>query len=291
MRLERHSPCKVNFFLNILGKRADGFHELETIMHPVGVCDLLAFESGKGSGVELSCSDKSLPTDSTNLVHRAAMAFLKAAGISEGVCIHLEKRIPVAAGLGGGSGNAAHTLLGLNELFRNPLSTDQLFKLGASLGSDVPFFFQPGPALAQGRGERITSLPSFPALRGAHLFLVYPGFGIATAWAYHQLAQFPSAISGQPGRAQDLISLLQGCDLHAAAPNFYNALEAPALKKYPLLAIYQEFLRERGAPVTLMSGSGSATFAILPNENLARIIEDQFRAKFGSTCWTATVGL
>ncbi|HEX7577526.1 MAG TPA: 4-(cytidine 5'-diphospho)-2-C-methyl-D-erythritol kinase, partial [Verrucomicrobiae bacterium] len=116
MRLEKQSPCKVNLLLNILGKRPDGFHELETVLLPVNFCDRLTFERG-GHGIELSCSDSMLPTDSKNLVNRAAAAFLPAAKISDGVRIHLEKKIPLAAGLGGGSGNAATTLLALNELF------------------------------------------------------------------------------------------------------------------------------------------------------------------------------
>src|SRR6266581_5959502 len=125
MTLERQSSCKVNLLLNILGKRPDGFHELETVMHPVAVFDRLTFERA-GRSVELTCSETSLPTDSRNLVHRAASLFLQAAKIKDGVRLHLEKKIPLAAGLGGGSGNAAITLLGLNELFGLPLTADQL---------------------------------------------------------------------------------------------------------------------------------------------------------------------
>src|ERR1700679_706743 len=149
------SPCKVNLLLNILGRRPDGFHEIETVMQPVNFCDELYFERG-GNSVELSCSEKSLPTDSKNLVHRAATAFLAAAKISEGVKIHLEKKIPLAAGLGGGSGNAATTLLGLNELFNQPLATEKLCEIAAALGSDIPFFLQNKTALATRRGEKFS---------------------------------------------------------------------------------------------------------------------------------------
>jgi 4-diphosphocytidyl-2-C-methyl-D-erythritol kinase len=118
MTIERRSPCKVNLVLNILGKRADGFHELETVMQPVPYYDHLTFKrAGDRNAIELTCSDPSLPSDKSNLVYRAAEAFLQAAGIKDSVAIDLEKRIPMAAGLGGGSGNAATTLLGLNELF------------------------------------------------------------------------------------------------------------------------------------------------------------------------------
>jgi 4-diphosphocytidyl-2-C-methyl-D-erythritol kinase len=291
MKSVRTSPCKINFLLNILGKRDDGFHELETVMHPVPVFDTLEFERGPSCGVTLTCSHSALPVDSTNLVQRAATAFLQAANISEGARIRLEKRIPLAAGLGGGSSNAAQTLLGLNELFGHPLASDQLTQIAATLGSDVPFFLHSGPALATGRGERISPLERLPALRDAFALLVYPGFGISTAWAYQQLARFPGASSGKAGRAQELVSRLQTADLASAAPGFYNALEAPALKKYPLLQIFQEFLREHGAAVTLMSGSGSTTFALTIGEHAAEALAGKFRNMFGESHWLAIAPL
>lgn len=288
MTLEKKSPCKVNLLLNILGKRADGFHELETVMHPVHVHDDLRFERG-GSGLHLTCSDPALPTDSGNLVHRAATKFLEKAGIRDGVRIHLEKKLPLAAGLGGGSGNAATTLLGLNELFGQPLSFAQLDEIAASLGSDIPFFLQTKPALATGRGEKIQSLDAFPAMRGAAFLLIHPGFGISTAWAYQTLAKFPAALNGRAGRAQKLVSLLQGADLRTAGTEFYNSLEVPALEKYPILSLFQEFLRANGAAVALMSGSGSTTFAIADNLAAAEQLREKFKGKFDATNWTAVV--
>src|SRR5689334_23027816 len=240
MRLEKKSPCKVNLILNILGKRADGFHELETVMHPVNLFDEMDF-ARVTRGFHLTCSDPTLPTDAGNLVHRAATLFFQKTEIRDGVRIHLEKRIPLAAGLGGGSGNAATTLLGLNELFGKPLSVKVLHEIAATLGSDVPFFLQPKPALGTGRGETVQPLNFFPAMEGAAILLMHPGFGISTPWAYQNLARFPSALNGVPSRAQKLISLLQGTDLRAAAKEFYNSLEAPALEKFPLLALFQEF--------------------------------------------------
>lgn len=286
--LEKPSPCKVNLLLNILGRRSDGFHELETVLHPVNLCDKLSFER-TGAGVGLKCSDPNLPTDSGNLVHRAATAFLEAARINDGVRIHLDKKIPLAAGLGGGSGNAATTLLGLNELFGQPLSREKLHELAALLGSDVPFFLQGKPALATGRGENIQPLDFFPALRGTAFLLIHPGFGISTAWAYQSLARFPAALNGQPGRAQQLIARLPAGDLSAVATEFYNSLEAPALEKYPLLALFQEFLHANGAAAALMSGSGSTTFAIVPDEQAAGSLAEKFKTRFGRSCWTAVV--
>src|ERR1051326_846009 len=149
MTLEKKSPCKVNLLLNILGKRPDGFHELETVMYPLRLFDVLDLEP-TASGIELTCSEPSLPTDRKNLVYRAAEAFLTAAEIKKGVRIHLEKRIPLAAGLGGGSGNAGTTLLALNNLFGNLLPGSKLQDIAAPLGSDIPFFLQNKAALATG---------------------------------------------------------------------------------------------------------------------------------------------
>jgi 4-diphosphocytidyl-2-C-methyl-D-erythritol kinase len=288
MRLEKKSPCKVNLLLNILGRRADGFHELETVMQPVNVCDDLAFERA-GSGLQFNCSNPELPADSKNLVHRAATAFLAAVKISDGVRIRLQKNLPLAGGIGGGSANAAVTFTALNELFGLPLPPAKLHELAAALGSDIPFFLQNKPALATGRGEKIQPLEHFAALRGKAFLLIHPGFGISTPWAYQNLARFPAALNGQRGRAQKLISLLQTADLKTAADGFYNSLEAPALEKFPVLSLYQEFLRENGALTALMSGSGSTTFAIAENVSAAETLLEKFKLKFGQNCWTAVV--
>jgi len=290
MRLEKKSPCKVNLILNILGKRADGFHELETVMQPVNVCDEMTFARA-GAGLQLTCSHPELPTDSKNLVHRAATAFLAAAKISDGVKIHLQKNLPLAGGIGGGSANAAVTFTALNELFGAPLPLAKLHELAAALGSDVPFFLYDRPALATGRGEKVKALENFPALRGKAFFLAHPGFGISTPWSYQNLARFPAALNGQTGRAENLISLLQSGDLKLAAADFYNSLEAPAFDKFPVLSLYQEFLRENGALASLMSGSGSTTFAITENLAAAENLAEKFKSQFGDHGWTATVAI
>ena len=288
MALEKKSPGKVNLLLNILGKRPDGFHELETVMHPVNLFDEIHFERG-GTGIQLTCNEPALPVDAQNLVYRAAKAFLKLHNPRAGVRIRLQKKIPLAAGLGGGSGNAATTLLALNELFDSPLSTAKLNELATLFGSDVPFFLQNKPALATGRGEKIQPLDFFPALRGKAFLLIHPGFGIATLWAYQNLARFPAALNGRWGRAEKLVSLLQAGDLRAAGGEFYNSLEAPAFEKYPVLALFQEFLRANGALAALMSGSGSTTFAIAENRATAESLMEKFKSKFGKSCWTAVV--
>lgn len=290
MRLEKKSPCKVNLILNILGKRPDGFHELETVMQPVNICDEMSFER-EGSGVQLTCSQPELPVDAKNLVHRAATAFLTAAEINDGVRIHLQKNLPLAGGIGGGSANAAVTFTALNELFGSPLPPAKLHELSAALGSDVPFFLYDKPALASGRGEKVETLENFPALRGKAFFLVHPGFGISTPWSYQNLARFPEALNGKTGRARELVKQLQTGDLSAAAEGFYNSLEAPAFDKFPVLSLYKEFLRENGAQVSLMSGSGSTTFAIVENLAAAESLAEKFKEQFGDKGWLATVAI
>ena len=272
MPLEKKSPCKVNLLLNILGKRPDGFHELETVMQPVDFCDELAFERG-GKGIQLTCSDKGLPVNSKNLVYRAAKDFLSAVKIRDAVKIHLQKKIPLA----------------LNELFGMPLAHEKLHEIAAALGSDIPFFLQHKPALATGRGEKIQPLANFPVLRGKAFLLIHPGFGISTPWAYQNLARFPDALNGKAGRANELVEKLQSKNLSGAADAFYNSLEAPALEKFPILALFQEFLRANGALAALMSGSGSTTFAIAENVSAAGSLAEKFKSKFGSDCWTAVV--
>ncbi len=286
--LQKKSPCKVNLILNILGKRADGFHELETVMQPVDICDEMTFTRA-GAGLQLTCSHPELPTDSKNLVHRAATSFLSAANIADGVRIHLQKNLPLAGGIGGGSANAAVTLAALNELFGSPLPLQTLHELAVALGSDIPFFLYDRPALATGRGEKVQTLENFSALHGKAFLLIHPGFGISTPWSYQNLARFPHALNGQAGRAQKLVTLLQGGDLKLAAAEIYNSLEAPAFDKFPVLQLYKEFLREHGALVSLMSGSGSTTFAIAENLAAAESLAEKFKLEFGDHGWLATV--
>jgi 4-diphosphocytidyl-2-C-methyl-D-erythritol kinase len=244
------------------------------------------------SGIHFTCDHPELPTDRSNLVVRAAEQFLvEAQQAGQGIRIHLTKRIPLAAGLGGGSSNAAQTLVGLNELLGQPLTLASLDRIAATLGSDVNFFLQDQPARATGRGERVEPLAPFDALRGRGMILYHPGFGISTAWAYRELAQHPEALNGRPGRVDALERALRSGDLAEAGQCFYNSLEAPALHKYPILDLYQRFLRENGAWAALMSGSGSTTFALFPDEATARAAVTPFEAQFGTAGWMQVVCL
>ena len=286
--LVKPSGCKINLLLNILGRRPDGFHDLETILQPVPLFDEIEL-SRNGSGIQLTTDHPSLPCDDSNLMTKAARSFFETAGIVPAVTLHLTKRIPMEAGLGGGSANAAITLLGLNELFDAPLTAGQLHEVAARLGSDVPFFLQGNPALGTGRGERIEPLAPFPALDGLTLVLVHPGFGISTAWAYRSLARFPEALNGRPGRSVELIRSLNRRGSPDWGRLLYNSLEAPAFWKYPILGLYVEEFKSRGAVAAMMSGSGSTVFAWFANRALAESSLEHFRARFGTACWSATV--
>lgn len=298
MPIRRNSPCKVNFVLNLLGKRPDGYHELETLFFPVPLHDVLTVERAPagatgttGEKVILTCDHPGLPCDGTNLVHKAATAFLAASGIPAAVSLHLEKRLPLAAGIGGGSANAAVTLLALNELFEYPLAIADLDRLAAGLGSDVNFFLQPNPALASGRGECIEPLAPFSSLRGTAMMLFHPGFGVSTPWAFRELARFPEDLNGRPGRAREVAQIFQSGDLITAGNALFNGLENPVFEKYPVLKLYTEFMRRNGAFGALMSGSGSTTFGLFPDLKTARTAADEFRREFGAAGWLEIVPL
>ena len=284
MSLVLKTPCKVNLLLNILCRREDGFHELETIIQPVPLYDELRIEKDS-NGIELTCSDARLTVGDGNLVYRAAVAYLGAIEQS-GVRIHLQKNLPIAAGIGAGSGNAAFTLRGLNELFDCPLDEGHLQIMAAELGSDVPFFLQDGPALGSGRGELVESVEHFPVLKGKGLLLIYPDFGVSTQWAYRELGGMPEAY-GESGQMELMIQNLRSGKLNG----FYNSLEVPVFQKYVILPVLKQFLLDEGALVALMSGSGSTTFAITEDCAVAEVLRVKYHERFGQGGWSASVEL
>jgi 4-diphosphocytidyl-2-C-methyl-D-erythritol kinase len=280
VKLSRQSHCKINLLLNVVGRRADGFHELEMLMLPVPIFDRLDFELA-GECIELTCNRPGIPADSGNLAWRAAESFAAKAGVANGVRIHLEKTIPAEGGLGGGSGNAATTLLALNELHGQPLGQAALQALAAELGSDVPFFLQAEAAVAKGRGELIEPVAPLAALDGKALLLVRPGFGVPTPWAYQRLAKFPDAASRPLGQADELARRLANGPLADTAGAFYNSLEAPVFDKFPLLKLLKEHALANGAEAALLCGSGSTVFAICSDTAAAKSLGQAIQSKFG----------
>lgn len=290
MKRTQTTHCKINLLLNVVGRREDGFHELEMLMLPVPIFDRLEIELIE-SGIELTCSQPGIPTDSGNLVWRAAEQLLAKAQHNGGVRINLEKNIPAEGGLGGGSGNAAGTLLALNALLGQALGQAELHELASGLGSDVPFFLQAQPAIAKGRGEIIEPVGELASLDGKALLLVRPGFGISTPWAYKSLAEFPDARNRPLGQAEELAKRLAKGDLPDSADLFYNSLEPPAFEKYPLLKLMKEHALANGAETALMCGSGSTVFAICASAGEANALGQAMESRFGSLSLNETVGL
>src|ERR1051325_1183063 len=271
--MEILAPAKINLSFRIKGRRADGFHEIETLMAPISLADRLTIErAGDDGRIRFSCDDASLPVGDDNLVVRAARLFQETTRISGGLRIVLEKKVPHGAGLGGGSSDAASTLLGLNELFATGLDATKLLELGAQLGSDVPFFIVRSPAICRGRGEIVAST-NLPA--PFQLLLVKPAFGVPTPWAY--------------GRWKDSREI-PGVDYSPqefGGVRFVNDLERPVFEKYVFLASLKTWLREQpGVGAALLSGSGSTVLAVLresaDGESLAALI----RQKLDSSLWT-----
>ena len=256
MKLILPSPAKVNLSLWIKGKRPDGYHEIITVMHTINLFDVISFQpSGK---LELYIKgNKTLPIGRDNLVIKACRLFKEKTGINPKVSINLTKKIPIGAGLGGGSSNAATTLKGLNLIYGKPLSDEELYKIASKLGSDVPFFLKGGLAIAYGRGEKLRHYP--PA--GFDILLVFPGFFCSTAEVYQNSPSIKRNISIE-NVEKSIISPLLNEHLEELEENMENDLElsdSPCVKK--TLEVKEKLRRIGLKP--LMSGSGSSVFAII----------------------------
>ncbi len=255
--------AKVNLYLDVLGKRPDGYHELLTLFQRIDLCDQVMLEALPGTQIEVHCSHPEVPRDGTNLVARAAQSYRQALGETFGVRITLEKRIPVAAGLGGGSSNAAATLLGLQELRGNPLSQKQLLTLAKGLGADVPFFLGNTPwAVGRGRGDEIEPLDIKTHLLN---LLVYPGFSVPTKSVY-QAFTLPTGRPGLTGSGPDVTLLtraLRDNRVSRIRDLLYNALEPTVEVLYPALRDVKATIQTTGGlKHPLVSGSGSTILAL-----------------------------
>jgi 4-diphosphocytidyl-2-C-methyl-D-erythritol kinase len=251
------SPAKINLFLHITGKRSDGYHDLVTLMCCIGLYDTVALKI-KTPKTIISCSNPKVPQDETNLAYRAADRFYE--NLSghpnkkpEHLEIHIDKRIPVSAGLGGGSSNAAAVLIGLNQYYGHPFTRAELLAMGRSIGADVPFFIFHHPAIASGIGER---LEPYPGLQSYHILLVHPGFEVSTAAVYNNLDL------GLTNCKKKLKQFLLKKQAFNASDHLCNDLETVTVKTYPEIALVKECLMQQGASGALMSGSGPAVFGL-----------------------------
>jgi 4-diphosphocytidyl-2-C-methyl-D-erythritol kinase len=254
------APAKINLFLKITGKRPDGYHDLLSLICCVGLYDSISLSFGF-SHTTVQCNVPGVPNDGTNLAHRAAVLFLGSINKTEGVKITIEKRIPVAAGLGGGSSNAASVLLGLNRHYGSPFSRDELMTLSLPLGADVPFFIFGRPAIASGIGEK---LKAYEGLTPFSIVLVYPGFGVSTADVYKNL-------NLELTKCKKKLKQFQP-ERHHFDVNRHlcNDLETVTASKYPDVIAAKEALLKNGANGALMSGSGSTVFGIFADAVIAK---------------------
>lgn len=265
--------------LKILGRRPDGYHEIKTLMAPLELADTLVIEvvGNEHSGrIKMVCNDNSLPTDESNLVIRAASAYMARTQWSPALEIILQKAIPHGAGLGGGSSDAAATLMALDELSGCKIGHSALTELAAQLGSDVPFFLRGEAALCTGRGELVGSppmhVPCWPIL------LVKPPFAVPTPWAYQAYAQSENSSNSAENNSQ----VIDGIAL-------CNVLERPVFRKYVMLADLKDWLLEQpGVRAAMMSGSGSTIFAVLEDDAQGGEITVAARERYGETLWTCT---
>ena len=258
-KLQLKAPAKVNYRLDVLGKRTDGYHDLRMVMQRVDLCDDVDIELNQTAGIRVICGSEGVPDGPGNIAWRAADALVKLSGRQVGINISIKKRIPVAAGLGGGSSDAASVLMGVNELLELDLSEQRLMEIGVKLGADVPFFIFKKPALAEGIGDLLTPLEQVPLL---WIVLVNPGIHVSTAWVYQNLQLTNKGqrdkIPRSYGNVDDVCSLLS------------NDLEPVTIARFPLLRELKELLLAAGARGSLMSGSGSTVFGVFADEATAR---------------------
>lgn len=251
------APAKLNLYLRIIGKRPDGYHEIETVFERIDLTDELTFEPAPA--LSLTCTAPSLSCDNDNLVMKAARLLQQESRAATGAKIHLVKRIPIAAGLGGGSSDAATTLVGLNALWKLGLSRQRLKELGAQLGSDVPFFLEPeAVAIGRGRGEQCEPIPDVPTLW--HV-LVCPDAQLSTREVYQGIEGF-NLTASRPSITMIAHALRNGSALAGLAEGLWNDLEPEAIRRCPIIALIQSHLRTLGCLAARISGSGPSVFGL-----------------------------
>ena len=280
------APAKLNLLLAITGRRADGFHELVSVVAPVEFGDRLTVE--RADDFSLECDEAAVPVDESNLVLKAARAFRAATGWRGGAKFILEKRVPLGAGLGGGSSDAAAALRALNEIAGVPLAPEKLAEVAAHVGSDCALFLTGGPVVMRGRGERVEALAPEAArrLRGQRVLIFKPGFAIATAWAYAQMAARPEWYVSAGEAETRLAAWAEAAAAGRALENhLFNNMERAAFAKFIALPVLLDELRKSFRLTPRMSGSGSACFALLQEDAPVAAIVAAVRAAWGESAF------
>ena len=254
---------KINLGLDVLRRREDGYHEVRMIMQTVGLYDVLTMKKRKDDKIEMTCNLSFLPTDERNLVYKAVKLIKDKYHIKDGVEINLSKRIPVAAGMAGGSSNCAAALKGMNQLFDLGLSIDELCEIGVTLGADVPYCIWGGTALSEGIGEKLSRVDAMP---DCYILIAKPGISVSTAFVYKNL-DLP-ALSKNPD-IDGMLECLKEKDLTGICNRLENVLETVTIKEYPIIEKVKKHLMDQGAKGALMSGSGPTIFAIFEDKKTA----------------------
>ncbi len=292
MELTIFSPAKINLYLAVTGRRADGFHDLLSVVGQLGLGDVLTVESGPPRTFTLTCDDPQVPVDGSNLVLQAARAFVAATGWEGGAAFRLIKHIPVGAGLGGGSSNAVAALRALNRLASEELDAPSLAVLAAQLGSDCTLFLHDGPVVMQGRGERVEPLgPAAARLAGRKVLVFKPGFGINTGSAYRRMAAEAPRWYLPPPAARAQLAAWLDSPTAPAEQLLFNSMEGPAFVKFCALPALLDRLVERFGLVPRMSGSGSACFALLADSAPVADITACIHDAWGPAAWVVETRL
>ncbi len=270
--LTRKAYAKINLGLDVVGRLENGYHQVRMIMQAVGLYDVLTFRAAK-SGIGITTDSGELPTGEDNLICRAARLLMETYGVEAGVEIHLEKHIPIAAGMAGGSTDAAATLQGLNDLFALQLSQEQLRQLGVQIGADVPYCIMGGTALAEGIGEVLTPLP--PAPQGT-ILIARPDIRVSTKYVYEHL---DAGETWQHPDIDGMRSAIESGDLAGVTERLGNVLETVTVEAYPVIAQLKREMLSCGAMGSLMSGSGPTVFGIYGSGEQARAARDCLEKK------------
>jgi 4-diphosphocytidyl-2-C-methyl-D-erythritol kinase len=263
--------AKINLGLDVLRRREDGYHDVCMIMQSLNLHDIITIRKEDTEGITIRTNLSYLPDNQDNLVYKAAALFLQTLGIRDGLSIELEKKIPVAAGLAGGSSDAAATLLGLNRLYQSGMSKEDLKQLGVRLGADVPYCIMLGTALSEGIGEVLTPLPPMPS---CSILLVKPDISVSTKYVYENLRLKEDSV--HPDIEAMKMALSQS-DIHALAKTMDNILQSVTLKDHPIISDIKDKMKELGALTSLMSGSGPTVFGIYQNRDFAKKALNYFR--------------
>ena len=266
-------PAKINLSLDVIGKRADGYHELRMIMQTVDICDLITVSLSDNGNITVYSDNKNVPLGEDNIVYKAAKLFFEKLGKTFGAEIEIKKNIPMGAGMAGGSADAAGTLKALNILTNKPFSDEELEVMGKNIGADVPFCIRGGCCLCEGIGEVLTPLPE---MKGVYLAVAKPEFSVSTPWVYKNLKLSEESVHPETDK---LIRALEFGEYEAFNKFSGNTLESVTAGEYPEIAEYENLMKENGAFFSMMTGSGPTVFGLFKDKKNADTAASVLREK------------